>query len=904
MSKERKPNYLKIIGLFLLGLILFIFAILVAAPAILSTQWGQTRLLKQVNEKIPGKITAQQIHLSWLGKQTIQDLSLKDDAGNEILSLQQFQLDSPLTSFFFKETPPLKATIQNLNASFKQEAGESTLLKALGIPTPAHENEDASYAVEAKNVQGEIQFISKNDPVTLRLSGQTQNGTDVGTFDIDMQLSGPRPEQIEKMTARISNLPVSLIEQLLSIKQQQWNQFPFQLLFGKFVSVDLEQVKNPEGMDLDFTIKSPNLSMVLNGELTPEKFSLKKAGTVDFVLNPPFFSHWLAKQGIQLQKATHLHLTVDNLIVPLEQFSDLGIQAKIDLPEADLYGVPGLKQTNLRRVQIHLNKEQLNPHVHLKAQGEENQGKVPAIFAFNGTVNHETQQYEAILTADPLHLKEIPGIGDVALQETRLLLSGTSAEDRKIQLTANVAPLSPNSPLATTSPVKITLHNQKGFQAAGHLEVDHLALGNPDSPTFLSLTGLNIPWQVDAINSRIHLSLAGHSQIGNSIATPISGEIAILNWIHLDHLTPDLISVNGVINMGSGSSDQYISGNWDRSNQFLALQGQLRQFPASIFYKLSKLEASRIAKLEAALGPIIDASFDIHLQHNNGPVKASIAGSRGAVHLDSIVKGDYLTLNSPFYAEVEASPALSETVLQELIPLLAGITRADDRLRIAIQPDGFLIPLSHITLNNIQIGQMAVELGNVYFDEYGQVATILRLLKVIPDEEFSVWFTPVYLSIQNGQVSIQRFDMLAMGNYPLAAWGNIDVPGNYINMRIGLSGRTLQQVLGVAIPDRDYMLQFPFTGPIGHARVDKSKVTAKLAALAAAATGPQGLVLGAVIGFASGAFSEDPIPHPTTNPLPWDLGADSSVQENSGSIPNPIKALQKGASSILKNIFR
>ena len=155
----------------------------------------------------------------------------------------------------------------------------------------------------------------------------------------------------------------------------------------------------------------------------------------------------------------------------------------------------------------------------------------------------------------------------------------------------------------------------------------------------------------------------------------------------------------------------------------------------------------------------------------NGLVKASLSGAHGLFHLDGAINQGYLTLNSPFYAEVEATPLLSESILQDLIPLLAGMTRADDRLRIGIDPEGFQMPIFNISLNNIHVGHMSIELGNAYFDGYGQVANILSLLKVIPSEEISVWFTPIYLTIQDGYVHIERFDMLAMERYPIAAWG-------------------------------------------------------------------------------------------------------------------------------------
>ena len=179
-------------------------------------------------------------------------------------------------------------------------------------------------------------------------------------------------------------------------------------------------------------------------------------------------------------------------------------------------------------------------------------------------------------------------------------------------------------------------------------------------------------------------------------------------------------------------------------------------------------------------------------------------------------------------------------------------------------------------------------------------------------------FTPIYLSSSHGVVEISRFDLLAMQRYQIAVWGEVNIPGDRVNMTVGLTGASLSNALGIKMPDKNYMMQFPLTGTIGHASIDKSKVMAKLAAIGSSiAGGPQGMVVGAVIGLATGTLKEPAPPSPTTQPFPWKdayaaesqnydntSNSESTEYDNGKKSSNPVKGLKKEANKLIKNIFR
>jgi len=346
----------------------------------------------------------------------------------------------------------------------------------------------------------------------------------------------------------------------------------------------------------------------------------------------------------------------------------------------------------------------------------------------------------------------------------------------------------------------------------------------------------------------------------------------------------------------------------------IKLQAHAKKLPANLFCEIVCVEKATRIKLEALLGPVLDAEIAVQLKQMNGHVQGQLEGSNGRIQMDAMINNGWLTLNKPFVAEVAATPELGKSVLQDMLPILSGMIGAENRLQIIIDPSGFAFPIGAESLEQVQIGWMTIDLGKVHFSNQGQLGKIMSVLKAKPQDVISVWFTPIYLTMQSGNITIQRFDMLAMDVFPLAAWGTIDLPGDYINMMIGLSGQSLKNTIGLPSIDKNYMMQFPFRGRIGKASIDKSKAASRIAALAASLTGtPQGLAIGAVIGLASGSLTEEKAPSPTTNPFPWESNgesqndpdsSDTSSNEQNNHSKNPLKSIKKGAENLLHNLFR
>lgn len=457
-----------------------------------------------------------------------------------------------------------------------------------------------------------------------------------------------------------------------------------------------------------------------------------------------------------------------------------------------------------------------------------------------------------------------------------------------------------------------------------------LALSEP-AQVKLRLRSLSIPWQPassqpipfwqSAIDADIYIDkLVGvDNQTQNQVAlNAINGRIYSENVsqhtafnLYAEGQTNSNLqtSLNVIGALEKGFSD---SGTINRNGLSLNLDATLTNLPIPLLCQFACLDAKMGQKLDAIIGPNLNAKIKAQLQHMNGPIFIEMKGMHGHTILDGQLYNGTLTLNNNFYAELTVTPQLGRHVFQDLIPFLSGMLGSDQPIKLAIAKEGFALPLQQFTIENISIGSATLELGKVRFSNEGQLAKVLSLLTTASANEVMVWLTPTYFSLNNGLFALQRVDMLISDRYPVAAWGKVNIPADKVNMVIGLSGAAISKAFSVPGIKNSYMLQLPLRGTMKNTSIDKSKAVARLSALVAQSQGgPQGLVLGTVLDIASGNFAEESPPAPTTQPLPWSAMMDETNNQTNSITPVeeikkivPIEKIGKGAGSLLKKIFK
>lgn len=362
-EKSGLGRLLKIVIIsFLVLAALFIFLV-GAIPTIISTDWGQKHFIKLINGKIPGKISAKNLQVSWLGGQHIENFELKDPSGTVVLSYDLLSTDTSLFKMLFCASCINSAELVNLNAAISWDNdGLTNWQKALlRHPTPNKHLKPMTEPIIITNVNGKLASSSPTTSIHGTLKGMTKQGNLSGSFDLDAtfpkngiditQLFNPSNTTERKVSINISKWPVATIDSLLMLSRPDLAGILTAGL-GNQLDLNIDQSSTKEGIVFNLKAKSPTLNADLAAVMNSEKLQLSRPAQITMTITPTFLE-MLAKQpnsllSLALGFSNQASLTIDSFSLPFDEkkhsfdLTAMALQAKLTLPQVDLNGNPKL----------------------------------------------------------------------------------------------------------------------------------------------------------------------------------------------------------------------------------------------------------------------------------------------------------------------------------------------------------------------------------------------------------------------------------------------------------------------------------------------------------------------------------------------------------------------------------
>lgn len=315
----------------------------------------------------------------------------------------------------------------------------------------------------------------------------------------------------------------------------------------------------------------------------------------------------------------------------------------------------------------------------------------------------------------------------------------------------------------------------------------------------------------------------------------------------------------------------------------------LRFIPSWFF-----LDSSATHKLQAVIGEDLSGEIHLETERMTGLVSAQFQGNRGHALLDGHLEKGLLTLRRPLEWQVQVTPELSYAFLSQSLPLFSTAFAADQPLKLTIEPNGFVLPLFPFNLKGATIPRGIIQLGQVYFHNEGEFKSMINLLKPLANKQISIWFTPLYFSLEKGQLVANRVDMLVGQEYSLASWGEFDLHSHQLNMVLGLTTYALQYAFDIQGLDPSYILQIPIKGKKGSISVDKKKATGRISSLVAQTKGGAGgKILGTLLDIVSSDQGDPQPPSPTTHPLPWQDKLDAQIASTQKNTENAWEVVEQ-----------
>lgn len=847
-KRTEKSNYSKKLTIVAVFFLFTMSLLLLALPTIISTEWGQKQFFSLINNQIIGEVNAKRVSFSWFGEQAFEEVVLKDQNGMSILTLEKLETKESLLSLWYYGARQGSLNIASLNAIVVEVLpGLTNIEMALSQKktTPvvnSLENSQKNRAITLKDVNAFIDIPEFPQKMTAYISGFTEQGDSPGQFEVNVALTGCDPSSMfcitqdsnqliplnedAELTLKVNtvNFPIDLLDQI--VLDQEEETYPALIgivrnALGDKLDLRIDQSITSEGILFEVIAKSPNLSLDLAGYLESDQLVFHRPGKMSLKVQPEFIKHLTEFLSIsspmQLKHETRMDAVIEQLTLPLSlsqegvkiiNLSDLAMQTRVTVASLELEGTAGSKGAVFRDINATLQTD-----VNSKT----------AAISLSGEANHEG--------GAPVKIRVNATI-DKPTTFKGLLESVGKQTNVKIELEG-----APAAFVDEFLGLDQTLVN--AFGESSFLKIE--TVSNPEKTDFkmqfnsdrLQISDLRL--QLNRIN--------GHGVVLEDLLFSESFDDVLTK---VENIDPKLLSLN--------------------------LKATSNQLPIVSLCQAFCQDQSYSKKIEALLGRVVDGDIRLNVERMNGPIYMNLYGTTGHYQIDAQLIGDLISLNSPCLIEIAFTPELNQEILQKSFSILGEVVSSENLLKLVIDSKNTVFPLKDLNLRNIQINSAVIELGKMHFKGNGEIRSALEFFKSDPNEDLTIWFTPLYFDMHDGTIRVQRMDMLLMNRYPLAVWGRIDLARDKLNMVIGLSGQALSNALKINGLDKNYMLQIPLKGPIANASIDKRKATSRITALVAQHQGgPPGFIIGTFLKIASGSLGEERSPSPTTSPFPWEV---------------------------------
>lgn len=254
---------------------------------------------------------------------------------------------------------------------------------------------------------------------------------------------------------------------------------------------------------------------------------------------------------------------------------------------------------------------------------------------------------------------------------------------------------------------------------------------------------------------------------------------------------------------------------------------------------------------------------------------AKLESDNLTANIPLIIDYPTVTLKDPIQAQALVNSSLGRSFMKAYAPDINGEFAFENPISFQIQKDAFNYDLTNKQSLSIKKGAITVGKGSIsnnkllnstfnlldqVFDDYNE-----------RDESHKLWVTPIYFSINEGKLSLKRFDVLIDSEMPIASWGTYDIGKDRLSFKFGIEGEYLALKLGKSpqtLKKKGYV-PITYKGNLSDARLDTRQLKKAVTVLVGTRTlVGDSLIRNIINQVVSLPFMKD-IPKPTTKPLPW-----------------------------------
>lgn len=259
-------------------------------------------------------------------------------------------------------------------------------------------------------------------------------------------------------------------------------------------------------------------------------------------------------------------------------------------------------------------------------------------------------------------------------------------------------------------------------------------------------------------------------------------------------------------------------------------------FPSKVLDFIARTTGRTDFPFTTVLGNTFQLDCHTTLKQGTGPIELTLQAPRLQMDLAGRCSNGTLMLHRPLHAQVQCTKETSRLLLKELNLLDLSYLYAEAPITLLIPAEEVSIPLYSASIADLRIPRARLELGKVLCRNEGNIGATLALLKSRQFDqqgELSLWFAPCYFSVKQGQLSLDRSEILVANTFDICLFGNINLVKQDMDMKLGLTAQALHKAFGIRKLPEHYVLTIPMKGPKDHIKIDVGTATTKIALLIA-----------------------------------------------------------------------
>lgn len=347
-----------------LALALILAGVVAAAPGLLSTTWVRSTALAWYNDTIPGEVAIEDLSLSWLGGQSLEQLVVRDAQGDQVLKLDSVTTDLSLLDALRRRLSLGRTEIRGLDADLQFGAdGTTNLARALGGEPGAPGDEtpapvvpvtgnmaftDGRVVISAPGIEpvlledlrGALAMTGLDAPIELSFNGVSRQGELQGTIALDGTVSDlftdgeltPAAARMD-IDAGIEELPVDALDQLLNAGGL------LSAALGDRTSLAVKASGDAQHQNLSIDARAPNGELEIEGVVADNRFQLLEPARARLQVTPGLVDALNARASgepaFRLSGPAVLQMRIEELGVPLDPLSvsRVSITGELTAPE-------------------------------------------------------------------------------------------------------------------------------------------------------------------------------------------------------------------------------------------------------------------------------------------------------------------------------------------------------------------------------------------------------------------------------------------------------------------------------------------------------------------------------------------------------------------------------------------